>query len=481
MWCQLSKKNVLDIMEEVKKMLNVKDMRHSILIKWIVTFVLSVICFFLPNSEYITSQVKIYFAVTIFGLALAAFELLPVLSISIIMPALWIFLGVAPAEIVLSSWTGTTALMIVGALFMAASLESCGLLKRVAFIILCKAKGSYFILLLGVMLCGVLMNILTSGRGYIIMGALAAGLCLSLNGMQKNLGAGLAAAVMAGGCTSHIFTYQASGWGPLLGLVKEYIPIGTITPLSIILHNWPMIFICVLLTFIISKIFKPEQDLTAIQFFELALKNMGPISRREKANLLMLLIILLYIFTAGWHKLDVNLGFAIFPWMVCLPGINGADEKTVRKVNMEIVFFVMACMSIGTVGTSLGLDAVLSQLLSVVMQGSSNPFIIIGLIFIVAFLLNFLMTPLAIFALSAVPICAMVTELGLEPTPFVYALNACVEAILLPYEYVPYLIVFSFGMISMQDFIKYNIIRSVLVFAGIEILLIPYWMILGLF
>ena len=227
--------------------------------------------------------------------------------------------------------------------------------------------------------------------------------------------------------------------------------------------------------------FVPEQDLTAITFFELALKDMGPMKKSEKSNLIMLVIIMLYIFTAQWHKLDVNLGFAILPWMVCLPFMAGADEKTVRKTKIEIVFFVMACMSIGTVGTSLGLGEAMSELLTIVLRGSSNPFVIVALIFVVAFILNFLMTPLAIFALSAVPICAMVTSMGFSPEPFVYALNACVEAIIFPYEYIPYLIVFGFGMMSMKDFIKYNVVRSILVLAGIIILLVPYWMLLGLF
>ena len=44
------------------------------------------------------------------------------------MPGLWILLGVAPAETVMSPWVGTTFLMIMGALFMAATLEDCGLL-----------------------------------------------------------------------------------------------------------------------------------------------------------------------------------------------------------------------------------------------------------------------------------------------------------------------------------------------------------------
>lgn len=90
------------------------------------------------------------------------------------------------------------------------------------------------------------------------------------------------------------------------------------------------------------------------------------------------------------------------------------------------------------------------------------------------------MTPMAIFALLIEPILILATDMGYSVVPFAYAINACSEAILLPYEYVPYLIVYSFGMISMKDFIKVNILRSALFFGGFLLILVPYWMLIGL-
>ena len=90
------------------------------------------------------------------------------------------------------------------------------------------------------------------------------------------------------------------------------------------------------------------------------------------------------------------------------------------------------------------------------------------------------MTPTAIFAMISEPMCIVAETLGYSTVPFLLATNACSEAILFPYEYIPYLIVFSFGMMSMKDFIKTNVLRSVLFFAGFLVILIPYWMIIGL-
>lgn len=48
-----------------------------------------------------------------------------------------------------------------------------------------------------------LMGVLTSGRGHLIMDLLVLGLYKSLNGSDKKLGAGLASAVLLGGCSAH--------------------------------------------------------------------------------------------------------------------------------------------------------------------------------------------------------------------------------------------------------------------------------------
>ncbi len=95
------------------------------------------------------------------------------------MPTAYIALGIAPANVVMSPWVGTTMLMIVGAFVIAASLEACGLLKRVAFYLMCKVKSNYTALLFTITFVGILINILTSGRAYLIMPPLCLGLCIS--------------------------------------------------------------------------------------------------------------------------------------------------------------------------------------------------------------------------------------------------------------------------------------------------------------
>lgn len=177
--------------------------------------------------------------------------------------------------VIMSPWVGTTMIMIFGAYFMAASLERSGLLRRIAFYLMCKVKGNYFVLLLSIMCVGIVMNILTAGRGYLIMAALGVGLCMSLNCMEKKLGAGIASAIMLGACTSHAYTYQVSGWSIIMKMAEGYIGPTDVTPLSIILHNWPLFFVSLFILFITAKMFKPEEGLGRNRLFQRTVEEYG--------------------------------------------------------------------------------------------------------------------------------------------------------------------------------------------------------------
>lgn len=450
------------------------------LVTWGISVFLTAACLVVPEQGIYTHNVKLFLAITVFCLSLAAFELVPNLVVAMLLSSLYVATGRAPIEVAMSPWTRTTILLVVGAFFMASTLQASGLLARIAYRMMCWAKGNYFIVLLYILITAVVLNIITSGWGFMIMAPLCLGLCVSLNGIKKNLGAGIAAAVMIGGCTSHAYTYQASAWAVILPMAEGYHTPGDVTPLSIILHCWPLAIVSIILIFIISKWYKPEEPLGDITYFRERLDKMGKITARERNNAIMLITLLVYIFTTGIHGFSIDLGFAFIPWMVYLPFMKGADFDTLKYFSWEMVFFAMSCMSIGAVATSVGIDKALTSLLLVLLNGTTSVTSIMALVFGIVFGLNFLMTPLAIFALVTKPVLALVTSMGYSPVPFMYAINACSEAIVLPYEYLPYLTVFSFGMISMKDFFKINVLRSVIILGSFLFILVPYWKLIGL-
>lgn len=452
---------------------------RSDIIKWIAAFILAILPLLFPEQGIYTHAMKYFLAITILGLSMAAFEIVPVFVIAMIMPILWISFGVADVNVVMSPWIGTTVLMIIGALFLGASLADCGLLERIAYYLMCLVRGNFFALLVSIMIVGVLLNILTSGNGYPIMAPLAAGLVITLGGMQKKIGAAVAGAVMLGTCTSHSYTFFAGSWGVINSMGADYLAT-PVTPLSLLMHCWPMFVVSLLILWITYKMYKPENDLGEINYFQEKLDAMGKISRREKVNMVVMILLLVYIFTVKFHGLDLNYGYAIIPWLVYLPFFNGADEKTLKKLNWQSIFFIVSCMSIGSVAGSLGLGDAIAGFCKTMLHGSTSVISIMGMIFLIVFGLNFFMTPLAIYSLLITPILLLATEMGYDPLVFAYAVNAVSEAIIMPYEYVPYLIVYGFGMISMKEFIKWNIIRSAIFFVGFLTVIVGYWSIIGL-
>lgn len=448
-------------------------------IKWTITAILTAITLLIPEGGYYSHEIKLFLAVTVFGLALMAFEIVPTMYISFLMPVAWVVLGCAPIEVILSNFNSSMFLMLAGALFLGATLEDCGLLRRIAFAMMCVAKGNYFILMVCIFVTGCVLNVLAAGMGYLVLAALAAGLCVSLGVQGKKAAVGIMAAAMVGGCTSHVFTYQAGMWGLISNFSKEYTDY-VVTPATLFANCWPMILVCLVFLFIVSKWYKPE-PLGDVTYFKEELSKMGPLSRREKANIFMLIILMVAIFTVGIHPFDINTLFAVIPWIVYLPFVRGADEGTVKKMNVTMLIFMASCMGIGSVATHLGVGDIIVEVCTKLLNGQTSPYMIMLIVFSLVFILNFAMTPLAIFSLITGPMCMLALGIGYPCEPFLYAINACSEAIIMPYEYVPYLIMYSFGMISMIDFIKVNIVRSIIFFGGFMVLMIPYWHLIGWF
>ena len=52
-----------------------ENLSRSVLWKWSICIILALVCFLIPEGEIYTYQVKLFFVITVFSLALIAFEL----------------------------------------------------------------------------------------------------------------------------------------------------------------------------------------------------------------------------------------------------------------------------------------------------------------------------------------------------------------------------------------------------------------------
>ena len=449
-------------------------------IKWAITIVVTLIILMIPTNDVYTRQMSLFFASTVFALFMMAFEFFDPIVVSIIMPMSWVALGVTNAAGAMSGWTNTIMYMVVGAYFLANALGESGLLKRIALLIIAKTGGKWLGLLFGVFLAGVVVSILTFGLSYIILATLCIGIIKSLElKVPSKASAMICFTCMLGCCSSRCFIYAPSTYAVVIAQGQLIDPAFNITAIQAFTHNFPMFIVSVITLLIVYKLWKTDASLQSADYFRNELATMGKMGKTEKKTAVFLVIFFAMLLTGPWTGVDANLLFALAPWMLLLPGINVASMESVRTLNWQNVFFIAGCMAIGTVAASLGIGGIIAQFATPFMVNASS-FGFFSVVFAITFVLNFFMTPLAIWSLMTVPLCQIALDIGMNIRPVCYALVMCSEAIILPYEYVPYLIVYSFGMISMGDFVKLNVMRCVLYFIGFLALLLPYWMLIGI-
>ena len=449
-------------------------------IKWLITVLVPLAILMIPTNDVYTRQMSLFFVSTVFALFMMAFEFFDSIVVAIIMPISWIALGVTDVSGAMSGWNNTIMYLAVGAFFLANAMTESGLLKRISLLIIAKTGGKWLGLLFGVFLAGVVSSILTFGVSYIIIATLCIGIIKSLELKMPSKGAAMICfACMLGCCSSRCFIYAPSTFAVLISQGQLVDPTFNITPVQAFTHNLPMFFVAIISLVVINKFWKSNVTMQPVSFFDEELQAMGKMSTKEKKAGIFLIIFFTLLLTSPLTGWDPNILFALTPWVLLLPGIRVATMESVRELNWQSVFFMAGCMAIGFVASSLGIGRIIADMVTPMLSGVGT-FGFFSIIFAITFILNFLMTPLAIWALLTAPLSQIAIDLGMSMRPVCYALLMSAEAIVLPYEYVPYLIVYSFGMISMTDFLKISIMRCVIYLLGFLLLLIPFWMLIGI-
>ncbi|MEE0510766.1 MAG: SLC13 family permease [Peptococcaceae bacterium] len=459
-----------------------KGMSKAEMIKWLVTIGIAVVLALIPCNDIYTVPIKQFCVITIFFLLVIAFEFFDNMIPAILMPTCWALIGVSDWNTAFSGFTNSTVFMIFGAFVFANILQDTGLLKRIAFLCIYRLGGNFRGLMIGIFVAGVVLSFITFGNAYVIMGTITLGICAALGLKPGKTSSALMMMVILGTLSVRVFTYSPALFEMLSAQAQIVIgPDFDLTLSSALMHQWPIAIVCVLMVFIFIRMYRPEEDLVGgKEHVKKELDRMGSLSLREKKALVMLMLLLIYLLTNPIHGWDSQWGFLIIPFLCFFPGLRVAEARnTIKKVNYSMIFFMASCISIGGVATSLGIGKVIASLCLPIFSnvGSYTQLILIWLL---TFALNFVMTPLAIMSTITVPVCEIALSLNIDPTVYTYAILHGCEAILFPYEYVAYLVVYSFGMMTMKEFIKMNAIRVVIALIGFGVLCIPYWSLIGL-
>lgn len=453
----------------------------TVLLYWIIVFMTIAAIWIVPCNEFYTMAVKKYLFVTATGILLVAFELIDLMAVSMMFPIGYLVLGLVPMEIAYSAWTQTMPMVVIGGYLIANVLDRIGLLRRIAFFCILKVGGSYYGLLYGVFVAGCILNIATGGNAWVIMAAFTLGLCKAFD-LGKSIDSAIimfTGALSAG--ASCVFEYtpyfmslllnaanSASGETYFLSWVQYFI------------HMFPYLIFLLALIFIMPKIFKPTKKLPGKDFYLAEYKNLGKMGKAEKIGALVTLVLILFMMTGEIHKIALDWAFIVIPWVMFIPGLKIANSDDVKNIDFSMVFFCVACLSIGITSGYLGIGKMVADILIPVLEPLSET-VVVGAVYVIGMLLNFLLTPFAILAGFSEPIAQIAVGLNINPLGALYALYLGCDQVFLPYEYLSYLIFYAFGMMKMVDFFKLAALKSILATVLVIVVMIPWWKFMGIF
>lgn len=453
---------------------------RAIYIKWFFTLAIPLIFLCFPiNAEY-TPQLRIFFMITVFVLLLTAFDLMEILIPSVLLPTLYFLSGIVPMNQAFGAFTTPTVWMIFGALVLANTLDECGLLRRIALGCICKCGGSFTGTLYGLFLAGVVVSFIAFAQAFILLVTLTYGICKAMNLQKSNAAAMVCIAGMLGGVTTLSWMYNPGYVALGEAGIRSFDPSFTIYWYESLLYNGPIFFLSLACIWLMTKLYNTKSITFegGREYFDKAYAAMGPLSANEKKALFIVALLMIYLFSSPFHKLPAAWGFMTFPYVLFFPGFKVGTIESIKKINFSIMFFIAGCLCIGVVASALGAEKLISSVVSPLVKGHGS---LAALLILLAMgtVCNLFMTPYAMMAALSLPFGTLGVDAGISPLASVMALTMSTDLIFMPYEIAPCLLMYSFGLISMANFVKFYSFKTIATFAFFICLIWPYWRLCG--
>lgn len=460
-------------------MTTTKGSRKS-LISWIVTLALPIIILLIPTSEAFTPQIRTFFAITLMGIAMFCFDEVDNAIAGILMMLLYIMTSIAPSATVFSAWTNDIPWYILATLLLVNILDDTTILKRIAYHCIIWTGGTYNGIIFGITITAMLSIIIVPGTWTsMAVAAITLSIIKSLDLPVGKASGGILMAACFGFHIASGFIYSPSGIQMFLDMSKS---VEGVAPESMntnfidfFLQDLPLVLLPFIMAFLITKLMKPEKPINGKKYFQDQLRELGKMSTNDKKVLAILLILLVYLLSNRWTGWNMLYGFLLAPILCYMPGIKVAKVEHFRKINFNVIFFIVACLSIGTVAAACGAGQFIVNLI-VPMLSNTGTYGFLVIVFIFGVLVNFLLTPMAAMSSIAPLLSGIALTIGVTPLATTYAFYLGLDQLILPYEVGTYLIFFSMGYVTLKDFAKLGGVKMAVSTIFTFAVMIPWWM-----
>lgn len=453
-------------------------------IKALLCFLIPAIIVLMPEGEVLSRNAKWFLALTVWFLMWAAFEITNLVIPSVLYPAMMVLLKVTTVQTAYSSWVSLIPPTIIMAFIISYVLDECGLLKRICFWVVKTCGGSFKRTMVALYFACLAVSVATFANAEVIIATFCFGLCKAFDLAKTKEAAIIMMVGMVAASTCRAFIYYPLFMGSILGSTAVVDPTFDITAVQLIMHNWPMLIFALLfigMMFIGSKKNGIGASISerGVDYFKKEYDRLGVMSGNEKKAAILAILLMVLVIVAPLFGINSMFAFIIVAALMYMPGINLGTASVIERIPLGTLVFVASCMGIGAVCSEVGLTAHLAALLTALL-GDVN---MLGTLMVVlgfGALANFAMTPLSMFAAFSGPLLTMASNLGIAPEAILYTFMFSGDMVFLPYEFVTFLIFFSFGMMTTGQFFKYHAMKNVLTVIFFGIVMIPYWYLIGL-
>lgn len=448
------------------------------IIGWVISICIPLILFLIPCTESYNYEIKMFFVITVFFILCMVFDNLNTAYIGILMPVCYVVFAVCKPAVAFQSWSNHVVWMALGSFMFADMMMKSGFAKRLVYKMLSYTGGSYRGILIGVGIAGIILSLVMSGRVQYILAPLCYSLILALGLERSKAAVGILLTSASICCDANSFLY--SNVVANLEEVGASVSGGASLPwIGYITNNVPMIFYAFLIIWLYSIMFKPEEPIKGKDYFREEYAKLGRMDSGEFKTLTICLILLVSLLSFGHlHRIQIGWCFILCGCLFFAPGINVGDKEDLKKLNYGFVIFIASCFTIGNVTSELGLGQICADLLLPLVDGKSAVFTLM-VMWVFTIILNAVMTPVAIIAAMTIPFTVVVMSLGINPDALYLIMLSGFNLLLFPYESGNYLLHYSYGCMTMKDFMKGMYIKMAITAVFLIVVLIPYWKLVG--
>ncbi len=368
-----------------------KDIRKKLLFVLLAIAVMLVIGFAPAETEAMSRTAWQYLGIFGLMLVLLITAALPDWATCLAVLALLVVFKIGTVSEVMSQFGSSTVWLVIGIFTLSIGLNNSGFLKRIALWIVTKFPGTYRGQVTAMFVSGLI-------TAPLIPSSLAKTGVLSPLTAQVSEASGIepSSKPALGIWTACFMPTYYFGCAFMSGSAYVALMIGFMGGMEFTWGSWfsalwPWLVVSIVLTYLFcSVICKPKQTTATFstEFIKEQYKALGPMSKKEKQGIVILLVCLILWLTQSVHKIDAGMVALLGSAAMAFCGLITTPDLC-AKGQWNLIIFIGALLGFSSFMSSTGASTWIAGLLGPIISPIiSNPYIFVPCLCIITFLLR---------------------------------------------------------------------------------------------